>query len=488
MLKKISIHGLRGFGEKEEIEFSLPNTTIGSGLNVIVGPNNSGKTTITEAIRFYNCNPYEISFSEGKRNKKNNENIEIMYHDNNDRISILKTVENGGSQVELHGDLNTQAIPYVLQSRRHAKYIMYNKYEIDRESYLQNQSSNFKNRMSDLSNYDQRIFKWQRDKNKFDPVIQKLITDSFDWTIEQNDDGGYYVKVMFANKTVIHTREGIGDGYWSMFTIADVLYDSEPGKIIVIDEPELSLHPAFQKNVLKLLEEYAKDRQIIITTHSPYFISIKSLLNGGSLIRTYKDEKSNIKIGKIEEEDKEFIKSITTDIHNPHAFGLDARELFFIEDNIVITEGQEDVVIIPKICEDINIDLEANLYGWGIGGAEKIEKILNILKKLNYKKVTAIYDRDKPMEFFKCKMKFPQYNVVKLFEDDIRDKKEGKVIKKKGVTDSAGNIKEENIIKMKIFLNQINGYHLTGKKRFFSFNKLLKLIFGKKSMKLKKIK
>jgi len=44
--------------------------------------------------------------------------------------------------------------------------------------------------------------------------------------------------------------------------------------IILIDEPELSLHPAWQNKILKLYENFAKANncQIIIATHSPHII------------------------------------------------------------------------------------------------------------------------------------------------------------------------------------------------------------------------
>jgi predicted ATP-binding protein involved in virulence len=45
-------------------------------------------------------------------------------------------------------------------------------------------------------------------------------------------------------------------------------------QIILIDEPELSLHPAWQNRVLKLYEKFAEKNncQIIIATHSPHII------------------------------------------------------------------------------------------------------------------------------------------------------------------------------------------------------------------------
>ena len=54
MIKNVTIHGLRGFGKEREINFTIPNGIQGSGLTILVGSNNTGKTTISEAIRSFN--------------------------------------------------------------------------------------------------------------------------------------------------------------------------------------------------------------------------------------------------------------------------------------------------------------------------------------------------------------------------------------------------------------------------------------------------
>ena len=66
-------------------------------------------------------------------------------------------------------------------------------------------------------------------------------------------------------------------------------------KIILIDEPELSLHPSWQNKVLKLYENFAlkNNCQIIIATHSPHII--------GSAKNEYlrflrKDDEGNIEV------------------------------------------------------------------------------------------------------------------------------------------------------------------------------------------------
>jgi len=43
--------------------------------------------------------------------------------------------------------------------------------------------------------------------------------------------------------------------------------------IILIDEPETSLHPTWQRNILKLYQNIGKNNQIIVATHSPHVIA-----------------------------------------------------------------------------------------------------------------------------------------------------------------------------------------------------------------------
>jgi len=64
------------------------------------------------------------------------------------------------------------------------------------------------------------------------------------------------------------------------------------GKVILIDEPELSLHPSWQNKIIKLYESFAKKNscQIIIATHSPHIIG--SAKNEYLRILKFNDENS----------------------------------------------------------------------------------------------------------------------------------------------------------------------------------------------------
>lgn len=461
MLKKIEIEGLRGFSKKQSLDFAIPNGKEGSGLTTLVGMNNTGKTTIIEAIRYYNCDINNISFSKGKRNIKNENKVYIRYTNTYDKGYTLITKEQGGSQVEITNsnfDINSEETPYVLPSRRHVNYeINGNYYQSNRWDYINNEIYNTKVRKPTIDNFSQRMFNWDLNRDEFNALLYRIIDKSINWYIEQNDNGNYFLA--FKNEHGnIHSSEGIGDGIWSIFTLIDALYDAKENSIIVIDEPELSLHPSYQKRVLEVILEASKNKQIIISTHSPYFLSWMSLQNGGKIHRTLKNKDNDILINSLEQEDIDFIISCSKNYYNPHVWGIDAKELFFLDDGMIVVEGQEDVVAFRKICNEMSIKINAEFFGWGAGGASNIEKILKILKHLGYKKICAIYDGDKKDELLKNISEFPEYQFRLLWKDDIRDKPAKCYNFKEGVLDDTFHIKGGSSIGIAKFLESLNDY------------------------------
>ena len=98
-IKKLSITGLRGFSEKTEIEFALPdNKNAGSGLTVLVGPNNSGKSTIIEAIHLLTINKNTIPST--SRSVKTNGNVIIEAEDIQGNKFSLQSTKNKGAFIE----------------------------------------------------------------------------------------------------------------------------------------------------------------------------------------------------------------------------------------------------------------------------------------------------------------------------------------------------------------------------------------------------
>ena len=465
MIKSISIHGLRGFGEKEVIEFAMPKENLdGSGITFIVGANNTGKTTIFEALRCFNLdisNP--PSFSENKRNIKcENGKVHLIIKEDNDGIIHIDSLETGGSESIFKGEdkNNVDRILdrkiFVLQSRRFFDF-EFGKDNNERDEYVYYQQMNSHNRTASIQGFSARLFKMQNNKNEFNNLLKRVLGYNLEWMIERNDNGTYYLK--FIVNGCKHSSEGLGDGIWSVFTICDALYDSKPGDTIAIDEPELSLHPAYQKKIFQLFMEYSRDRQIILNTHSPYFVDFLALSNGAMLFRTMKNNNGDIEVYKLSDGSKKYISGFIKNINQPHILGLEAKEIFFLEDNIILTEGQEDVVMYNLASKQLNIDIEGTFFGWGAGGASNIEKIADILKDLGYKKILAIFDGDKPKEKEIFCNKFQEYTAEIISVADVRDKKEKQKEKQKeGLMTEKGEIKEAHREEIISLLRKINNY------------------------------
>jgi hypothetical protein len=160
--------------------------------------------------------------------------------------------------------------------------------------------------------------------------------------------------------------------------------------------------------------EYSKDRQIVICTHSPYFICWNAIKNGANLIRTSKDTDNDIVISQLTECTKR------------------------------------------KIYETLGVDLKGDFFGWGVGGAHKMEVILSILFDLGFKKIVALFDMDKKEIKEKLEKQFPDYSFFCIPTEDIRDKEERIIKQKNGITTSGGVLKQEYREQMKDLIESVN--------------------------------
>lgn len=451
MIKELTICGLRSFGKEQKIEFSIPDKEKNeSGLNIVVGPNNSGKTTIIEAIRAFNSKE-SPTFSEGKRNKKCGSKIYIAFKDENDNNIEITTIDAGGSGTIKSP--NSAGSFYIVPSRRNIEQ-EFMKNEADREQYVEIYQKSENNRSHTIKSFNIRIFEIMKHKDDFDKLLKEVIGYDFDWTVEQRDNGHYYIKCI--NSGLEHSGEGIGDGIWGLFTICASLFDSKEKGTIIIDEPELSLHPMFQRRLIKKIKEYARDRQIILCTHSAHFVDWDEILDRkASLIRVIKEDADSI-VYKLLEETIEKLNSCKNDLNNPHLFGMEASEALFADDRMIVCEGQEDIIGYKKIASQLNIEINGEFYGWGSGGASKISIFLRMLYDLGFKHVVAIFDGDKQTEAKECQSEFPEYKILVLKTDDIRDKDSFKRNAKIGIVSKGFVLKDEYIEYATSFIKTIN--------------------------------
>lgn len=419
----ITIKGFRGFSSEKTINFAQPDGTPGSGLTVIVGPNNSGKSSITEAITAVTqVNGSAPTFSEGKRNKEGGDSVRITISDINGNTRILRTVDSGGSEALFEGSITQppENKVFILSSRRSFSPF-FGKSSQERAQYISNaqQLKNTREGQGDLSSRIFHINNTEGKRAEFELVLAKLLDPLPQWTIEQTDQGNYYLKYSYGAHS--HSSDGLGEGLLSIFYIVDALYDSTPGSVIVIDEPELSLHPQLQSRVRDLLIEYSADRQVIISTHSPKFVSWSAISAGASIVRVTNGGEG-INIHQLNEAARTAVGGYLTDSNNPHGLGLDANESFFLFDKVILVEGQEDVMFFPKVMESLGMDFEGTVFGWGVGGADKMHLMATVLESLGFQRVVGILDADKAANIAPLVAAFESYFFTAHPADDIRRK------------------------------------------------------------------
>ncbi len=452
-LEKVDVTGYRGFKNKQTINFSVQNGKTGSGLTLITGANNSGKSSIVEVLRARTgLHGQPPSFTVGTRNIFTDE-VEISFQVNGTTEKI-KSQKKGSSETD-RLDVNDQFHVFCLPSRR-AFNPFFGKGVSTRESYIR--SSGLPHlRHSMLSGFESRLFNILKNQDEFNSILGNVLGYTPEWSIDQSDQGQYFLK--FFNGGSSHTSDGLGEGIISIFSIVDSLYDSKTDQMVVIDEPELSLHPSLQKRLSSVINGFAKDRQIVISTHSPYFVDMDSICNGASLIRVT-NEGEGTKVFHLTGESREVIRKLSSgNLNNPHTFGLDARELFFLEDKVVIVEGQEDVLLFPEVGEQVSQKIRGNFFGWGAGGASNIPLICTVLKDLGFRKVVGLLDGDKKDDIPNLKTWFPKYYFNHISADDIRTKPARKGSEAVyGLLDEGKKIRKEFVTPTRALFSEINKY------------------------------
>lgn len=86
----------------------------------------------------------------------------------------------------------------------------------------------------------------------------------------------------------------------TLFLLKDIAWESKWTIIYLIDEPELHLHPKAQETLIELLLKESKDKQIFISTHSPYIFK-NCLINNKVWLYILSKENWKVEVNNIRE-------------------------------------------------------------------------------------------------------------------------------------------------------------------------------------------
>lgn len=453
-ISSLDIKGFKGFSTEQTLRLAQPSGKLGSGITVLVGPNNGGKTSILEALHtISNSSTIPTTFEQRERNMLAGDLVEIRVRSDIGAIVELKT-NAAGKELTVRSEEGA-IFPlrcYGLSSRRFFPPT----FEADtlqtmNRQYYQSMINVRRPRNDPVNGFSQnRLFLAASKGEEFNAILRRVIDVGLDWGIIRSDIGGFNLR---PEKSDSHQdSDGLGSGIISLFFIVDALYDSLPGELILIDEPELSLHPMYQRRLSRLLAEYAKERQIVLATHSPYFIDLEYIGNGAQVARIHVEEGGS-KISQLTCESAAQLKGFTENRNNPHIFGLSARETFFQNDGVILLEGQEDVVHYPRILAHFEETgqltsvqaaiFEERFFGWGAGGASNIEKIVPVLSDLGFSRVIAIFDKDQKERIKDLEANYPDYRFGYIPADDVRTKEKRKQKAVQGLLDEDYQVRKK---------------------------------------------
>lgn len=342
-LKKIEIENFRLFKEKFVVDnFNIPDgTNEGSGLTLIVGDNGCGKSTLLDAIGMCMLDYKGSSFNIGDfNNPKKETNIVFT---SNEAFKVLGSMPNSDFHAKgfkFKANIRSTKSKSYLQSP-----IVFDQYYIstnpdkpspkspdlrlsvnnpflgkrfnetdilflDKNRIFQVKSGSFNNTrfdrlMSDFNTqYVKSLIKEEisdlnedlNQKIKLGKIKNEFLENAIN---EFENMSGKRVKLDFINNYepfsnasfIIRENENIqvplssiGSGYEMIFSLLYSYYLSKQnGKkiIIIIDEPELHLHPNVQKKFVDFLLKISIDSQVILSSHSP--ILVKQLLYNSNI-------------------------------------------------------------------------------------------------------------------------------------------------------------------------------------------------------------
>jgi len=173
------------------------------------------------------------------------------------------------------------------------------------------------------------------------------------------------------------------------------MYESKgtfKGCVILLDEPGLHLHPDAQKDLLRRMEEYAKDNTLIYTTHLPFMIDLRA----PERIRVLSETENGIVVTddltQSQPEGKFVLQA---------ALGMSGTTSYLVAQRNLVVEGVDDYWIITELSRLLDgaglPALPTDVFITPAGGASEAGYIATFMigQKLD---VVVLLDSDKSGE------------------------------------------------------------------------------------------
>ncbi len=267
-LSQIKIHNFRRFAADSEINFTFP-------LTVIVGKNGSGKTTMMKAIKLLSgkekpqAELFETVLDDGGF-----DGADISYKIDGKEFQYKRLRQN---EWKKEGNIPEKFSIKYIQTKTMVgaidKSFLYDSIgkstsRIQQVEYVIKQSKKIKQNPQSNSERKQRHFISDSLIKDINYVLQENIK-SIEVIRHKYYSGTWGTSIIFNDGTQ-YSEYNSGSGEFVVTSMLDQIDKVSEGSLLLLDEPEISLHPGAQRRLINYILAVIKKKkiQVIITTHS----------------------------------------------------------------------------------------------------------------------------------------------------------------------------------------------------------------------------
>ena len=325
-IEKVRIKNVKGIKDLE-LSFKKDNKIL--DLIVLAGVNGSGKTTILESIKDF-FNNKNVNYDEPK---KSNVNLNIFFEEfEKKKIKEAEKSSNNNKRPlwDFFSALQNYEI-YIKRSDKHYHTHIAKKFDIppkiiyvpaenkfeEIQTYSTTLSKEYKFINTINSNVIRDIPSYIATRRNYLATIEEDLTMKEVTNKVVNEINGIFsileldVKLKGFSKDektlpIFENSAGeefdindLSSGEKQLFLRTLSIKMLEPkNSIILIDEPELSLHPKWQQRIVEVYKNIGENNQIIVATHSPHILGSVSNEN---IFILYRNENGKIEVRTGEE-------------------------------------------------------------------------------------------------------------------------------------------------------------------------------------------
>ncbi len=426
---KINRVHIRNFRSIKDLNFWFPD----SGLMILVGANNAGKSNIVRVINNILGESWwgkNVDDSDYYMRNSNNTIIIAIQFDNGREVTFNSSdgwpqyYDNSGHQIRPNQGNVKDDFPstYLAAERSISKTLSFSKWEL-----MGKVAQSFNRLVKSAGKENDLINKFNEVMDILDEIeeFRQFKEDFIRFFTEMQADTPYKLKINFKPFTplnyfktlnILANDETLGNEFdidpqelgegtknliiFSLLRSYAKNFRQEAQGLLIVEEPEIYLHPQAQRHSLKVFKEIVQNSniQILVTTHSSAFIETEYFENIGLV---YKSSEEGTKIQQVSK--RELVdfsnqtgangSSTAENIEQFYAITSDdkLKEAFFAK-KVILVEGDTEEICLPELLKDFDLDAQG-ISIIGVEGKAQIPKYWRLFYKFNIP-MLVVFDND----------------------------------------------------------------------------------------------